>query len=308
MAAKPQELNQALNSKQYPASSIGYLAQGCIQGHIKGTILGVTSRGIFIQTHSRFLFFISFEHHPGPITINVPTAARKAGLELVPGEQVDISSGTLSLNHDHLVITTQGLTPWQPRKISSSALPAPERINRLTSAAGIVTGKTEFNGLSGVLPFLLPGLEQKKPEQMPQGYENMLILVQELNDIQSTAPIIDLLGSGSGLTPSGDDVIIGLLLAINRWGDITAAHGNLDHFNQQIISAAYQKTTTLSANLIECASRGLADQRLVDALDWLVSETGNDVSVIDALLTWGSSSGADTFVGFAAALSPGSKS
>jgi hypothetical protein len=103
-------------------------------------------------------------------------------------------------------------------------------------------------------------------------------------------------------------VIIGLLLAINRWQNFTAVRGNLDHFNQQIISSAYQKTTTLSANLIECASRGLADQRLVDALDWLVSEIGNDVRVIDELLTWGSSSGADAFVGFAAALSPGSKS
>ena len=308
MSAIPQESDQATYSKEYPASSIGSLAKERIQGHIKGTIRGVTSRGIFIQTHSRFLFFISFGHHPGPLTINVPPAARKAALELVPGEQVDISSGTLYLNGDHLVIATRGLSPWQPRIKSSSAFPASERINRLTSAAGIVTGKTEFNGLSCVLPFLLPALEQKKPEQLPHGYKNMLNLVQELNDIQSTAPIIELLGSGSGLTPSGDDVIIGLLLAINRWQNITAVRGNLDHFNQQIISAAYQKTTTLSANLIDCASRGLADRRLVDALDWLVSETGNDVRVIDELLTWGSSSGADAFVGFAAALSPGSKS
>ena len=79
---------------------------------------------------------------------------------------------------------------------------------------------------------------------------------------------------------------------------------NLDQINQEIVSAAYQKTTTLSANLIECAVQGLADQRLVAALDWLVSATGESMQVIERLLSWGSSSGGDAFVGFAAALAP----
>jgi hypothetical protein len=303
MAAIPQESNQASNSIYYPASSIGSLARDCIQAHSRGTIRGVTSRGIFIKTRSRFLLFISFEHHPGPLTINVPSA-RKAGIELVSGEQVEISSGKLSFKGDHLVITTQDLSPWQPGKTASSPLPESERHKRLISASGIVTSTAKFSGLSGVLPFLMPGLQQRNPDELPHGYENILNLVQDLNDIQSTELIIDLLGAGPGLTPSGDDVIIGLLLAINRWQNITAVRGYLDHFSQQIISAAYQKTTTLSANLIECAAQGLADQRLVVALDWLVSDTGNDVHVIDELLTWGSSSGAHAFVGFAAALAP----
>ena len=302
MVAIPQESKPASNSSHHPASSIGSLARDRIQAHSNGIIRGLTSRGIFIQTSSRFLFFISFEHHPGPLTINVPSA-REAGSELVPGEQVEISSGKISFGGDHLVITAQDLSPWQPGKNTSPALPASERHKRLVSASGIVTRNTKVSGLPGVLPFLMPGLEQKKPGQLPHGYENILNLVQELNDVQSTAPIIDLLGAGPGLTPSGDDLIIGLLLTINRWQNITAVRGNLGHFNQQIISAAYQKTTTLSANLIECAAQGLADQRLVAALDWLVSDTGNDVHVIDELLTWGNSSGADAFVGFAAALS-----
>jgi hypothetical protein len=59
----------------------------------------------------------------------------------------------------------------------------------------------------------------------------------------------------------------------------------------------------LSANLIECAALGLADQRLISALDCLIAGDQPGLEAIDQLLTWGSSSGADVFAGFAAALS-----
>ena len=96
---------------------------------------------------------------------------------------------------------------------------------------------------------------------------------------------------------------MGWLLAVNRWETENQNQHNLDLFNREIVAAGYQQTTTLSANLIECAAQGLADQRLIDALDWLVSSSETSMQSIDALLTWGSSSGSDVFVGFVVALS-----
>ncbi|MBM3146084.1 MAG: DUF2877 domain-containing protein, partial [Chloroflexi bacterium] len=69
------------------------------------------------------------------------------------------------------------------------------------------------------------------------------------------------------------------------------------NFNEQVIQAAYAKTTTLSANLIECAAQGLADERLIAALDYLMAGLGDEREMIHGLLDWGSSSGVDALVG-----------
>ena len=294
----------AVNPKQYSASANGSKACDLVHNLTEGMIFWVTSSGIFIKTDSRWLIFLSYELHPGPLTINVP-AARHAYTEIKPGDLVKIEFGRLSHQDHNLVISAQHLNAWQPRPPAFPALPRPDLHKRLVSAAEHITHSDQLGGLTDLLPNLLPipGQPSTGAVQIPHWYEKIRILVQDTNEHQSPASIIELLGTGPGLTPSGDDFIIGFLLAQSRWGHMLPAHENHDQFNQQIVSAAYQKTTTLSANLIECAAQGLADQRLISALDWLVSETPDDIQVIDDLLTWGSSSGGDAFVGFVAVLS-----
>ncbi len=111
-----------------------------------------------------------------------------------------------------------------------------------------------------------------------------------------------LLGLGSGLTPSGDDIVLGLLLALNRWGDVLAPGLERPAFNRAVLALAYARTTTLSANLIECASRGQADERLVTALDGLVTGVPGAESAAALLAGWGSSSGLDALCGMACIL------
>jgi len=105
------------------------------------------------------------------------------------------------------------------------------------------------------------------------------------------------------LTPGGDDLIVGVLLNLNRWKPQSLTKEQLENFNKEIVNQAYQKTTTLSANLIECAAKGLADERLIDALDWIKSDRFDDErKLIDGLLGWGNTSGIQVFIGFLLAL------
>ena len=92
-------------------------------------------------------------------------------------------------------------------------------------------------------------------------------------------------------------------MVLNRWKEVIFDGQDLDRLNQQVVEAAYRKTTTLSANLIECAALGLADERLIEALDWLVSGSEQEPTHLDEMLDWGSSSGIDVFVGYVVALS-----
>lgn len=109
------------------------------------------------------------------------------------------------------------------------------------------------------------------------------------------------LGLGQGLTPSGDDLIIGYLLTINRYRQLCPWISRLE-FNSTIIATAYQRTTNLSANLIECAASGQADERLVNALDEFMSPLSGLDPRLSQLKNWGSSSGLDAWVGMMLAL------
>jgi hypothetical protein len=59
----------------------------------------------------------------------------------------------------------------------------------------------------------------------------------------------------------------------------------------------------LSANLIECAASGKADERLIDALDGIMTGSPGPEECATLLLSWGNSSGGDSLAGMALALS-----
>ena len=118
------------------------------------------------------------------------------------------------------------------------------------------------------------------------------------NDLAARLDIDQLLGRGSGLTPSGDDCVLGLLLMLNRW----QANKDWCSLNQAVIDATYQKTTTISANLIECAAAGQADERLLNVIDGIVTGKPAIAECTEHVLSWGSSSGIDALAGMAVAV------
>jgi len=111
-----------------------------------------------------------------------------------------------------------------------------------------------------------------------------------------------MLGQGTGLTPAGDDVILGCLLALSRWGHILSPYLDLQALQQPLISQAYRQTTLLSANLIECAASGQADERLLLALDGIFTGQPSTEQCAALLLGWGNSSGCDALVGMGIAI------
>jgi hypothetical protein len=219
--------------------------------------------------------------------------------------RVRFGSGKFHIPDAAIVVNTNNSIVWHPKPPTAPALPAAARRERLIAAAETIISRGPEEGLSIFLPQLLETThnEEFNGEEFPSHFSSILDLANETGELPSPQFIVDLLGTGPGLTPSGDDFVMGLLLAVNRWETENQNQHNLDLFNREIVAAGYQQTTTLSANLIECAAQGLADQRLIDALDWLVSGSETSMQSIDALLTWGSSSGSDVFVGFVVALS-----
>lgn len=105
-----------------------------------------------------------------------------------------------------------------------------------------------------------------------------------------------LAGRGPGLTPAGDDIVAGVLLALHA----------LDHEGRdrasQLAEIAAPRTTTISAAWLRAAGRGEAAlpwHQLAAALTAEHSGAGLGQAVA-AILGWGASSGQAMLVGFAA--------
>jgi len=104
---------------------------------------------------------------------------------------------------------------------------------------------------------------------------------------------IQLAGLGSGLTPAGDDFLVGVML----WAWL--AHPAPHSFCRVIVKAAAPRTTTLSAAFLRAAARGECDAAWHQLLAVLGIDTDDElVPAVQRVLAHGATSGADTLAGF----------
>jgi hypothetical protein len=112
-----------------------------------------------------------------------------------------------------------------------------------------------------------------------------------------------ILGLGSGLTPSCDDFIAGLLMSVNFAGMAFSGNGR-DHARffkktgDQIVKLAKEKTTVYSLGLIGDASNGEGPLAALNLIRSLVAGSPEDtVSSAKKLIGMGAATGADIAVG-----------
>jgi Protein of unknown function (DUF2877) len=263
-------------------------------------LIGKTSRGCFLQTESTWTVFLSEETPRGPLTINLPPNTiipiKGAASGIIP-----LCQGILHFS-DTVHLSLQNGPRWQPSPPLKPILPADTRRNTFIETIQTILQRKAASDLTGILPDLLPLLDIPSPASVSDGpftkkLHALISCLQSADDGALEDHLTAFLGQGSGLTPSGDDFLLGFFLTLNRWGAFLPLANTARPLGQAIAAAARKKTTHLSASLITCATMGEADQRLVLALDSLMTlETCSPVW-LDGLLSWGSSSGMDAFVG-----------
>ncbi|MEP7328513.1 MAG: DUF2877 domain-containing protein [Betaproteobacteria bacterium] len=114
-----------------------------------------------------------------------------------------------------------------------------------------------------------------------------------------SAPAVDaLVGLGPGLTPSGDDFLCGMMVALHYLGHPMIAQ----RLAMQTLPIAAHGTNLISAAYLRYASAGQASGVLFDALESLVG--GGDARLpqrLDAVHAVGHTSGWDSLAGAATA-------
>jgi hypothetical protein len=280
------------------AASVGDRAWGAFESTLSGSVIGVTSGGVFIRAGADQIVFISRLEYRSPLTITL-RGGKPMFQHLELGMLAKFKSNRLVFPKPGLVITAAPTARWFPPLPTIDLADISGGLSkRLRDLGSRVLKKKSDVGLS----ILLPALLQQPHDGMVMSLEGEKALAAHsklrkggFSSFGET--LISLLGLGRGLTPSGDDLLVGFLLTLNRWQDILTVSFDVDGLNRQIIAEAFQTTTHLSANLIACAAGGAADERLLDGLDYIVTGHGNPELIADRLADMGSSSGADSLVG-----------
>jgi hypothetical protein len=283
-----------------PARSAGETALTELAQRQTGQVFGVTSRGVFIRTAASGILFLSFEEFRGPLTINLAEPFT-AFLGLQNGEPASTGQNRLQIPAAHIEVQAEPETVWLIPPPNLAGMAARQtRLENCVDLAGLVSVDKKNAGLGALLPALLGQQDDKSDSATEPLWSEVFRLRRALLDRDASAALDSLtafLGCGRGLTPAGDDFALGLLLMVNRWGSFTWDAPWRSALNKKLILAARQKTTALSAGLIACAAAAQADERLVDAADYLCTGRGDAARLVEVLSGWGSSSGIDALVG-----------
>jgi hypothetical protein len=286
------------------ATQIGFVARQILAGANSASVMGVTSRGVFLHLSSDWVLFLSFEPYRGPLTLNLMTG-RKELSQWQKGAEMQIHPDRLRFPSQDLELVYRDAMEWQPPDLPGRLLSPDQSRQRLEDVLLELAGMQKSSALADTLhAMLIPGRQLSQPQQTT--FRQLAAVCRACASQQAgkiAASVNPFLGRGAGLTPAGDDLVLGLLLALNRYGDVLAPGLDLKSLNREIVRGAYERTTTLSANLIECASRGQADERLILGLDGLLSEAHAPVVSAAYLAGWGNSSGVDALVGMGLAMS-----
>ena len=280
--------------------AIGFQANQVLLRNTSVEVYGTSSTGIYLQTANDLTLFVSREDFRGPLTINLK--GDPDGLSRVkPRTITNIRENSLVFPEAQLELSLDNAEIWEPADPKKYIRLRKKFLDDLYQQSKLLVGKDPFFPLLEmvfkVTSLPLPGF--------PDFYKNMLFLIKSIQTGVASNLAWEaqkLMGAGPGLTPLGDDLILGVLIAINRGKKSFYTESYLTQLNQAIIDLALDKTTRLSFSLFVCAADGSADQRLLTVMDGLLSgiEIKNDD--LAQMLAWGSTSGFAVLAGMILAL------
>ncbi len=271
--------------KKISANSIGHKVAEILNGGGGISVKGGTSRGVFLESEIGWMLFLSGEKFRGPLTLTLPDLPRTKERFII-GSVGKLSGEGMEFKDIGVRVKIQDAEVWayHPAYQEESGLSVRKAIESLkrTENAVIDTliGKRSAS-------FTNNEVLHKVIIKIPSAIQT--------EDYQGAVEMLGkILGIGEGLTPEGDDFVIGLLFVLR----IANSRYKQEHelLAKEIVDQAQKKTTRLSSNLIECAALGQVDERISLVVDSLI--TGQDgADLVEGLMNWGNTSGGMALAG-----------
>lgn len=286
------------------AIQIGGLAYKALSAGSCGGVMGVTSSGIFLRAANRIIFVTGADYR-SPYNVQVDQYENLAA-EIAVGDQWTSEAGALIFNDTNMRIDIINPRIWQPNPLASVDNDPDIQRSRILS---LIRRLCELDSNKGWLFLaqcdaahpLKPGSEAHRIHRMT---DDFIHAVQVMDQAGCLASAHSILGLGGGLTPSGDDWLTGFFLYhARRNAAQTDREPFLVDLGEAITDLAFERTTKISANRIEAACQGWAEELFLDVIDCLlVEKLVLSDEKITHLANFGHSSGVDTCMGIWAAL------
>ena len=218
-------------------AAVSPLVAGAVSGGAtRRRVLGVFATCVYVElgAHDRVLALLASDalHLPIGLRLAVPSTALSWGVE--PGDEVVVGAGRVVLPAHEIVAARLArpsrvrATSWVPTPADAARLPDP-------GVLGDLTRDLATTALAG------------RPVDQA---------------------VLGLVGAGRGLTPSGDDALCGVLLALASVENPDAARALATVRAQQL--PVLRRTTSLSAALVVAAASGYAVPDVVRLLTLVV--------------------------------------
>ena len=291
--------------KQVHAISMSWrVARAIRQEGWSGEVLAIHPRSCYITGEDAEVYAVVQQPlGNGPLSLVIPPLSDDPLTGLTEGSLVTSTGANLMVGED-LAVGLEQATLWDPK--SYPALGAnPEALSRCLAAVyQTATTRSPEQSLARLLPHLNDE-DLPKPLRAVGHFPRSQALIAGLTESlgqrnRRSLKVVtsSLAGLGPGLTPSGDDFLAGLLLALA----LTQEHrvdAGLTEIADLLVETAAPRTHEISAAYLRAAHAGEANERwhgLIKALS--AGNSTEAAAAAETVMTFGETSGADMLAGF----------
>lgn len=286
-------MTESILSARLRTISISRRVHELLQFARRGTVLATFARSCYLDLDGHISALVVPELLDGPLNLVVDLNGDFRFDDLPIGETVQGSDAGILIG-GAAQVTIQHAAVWEPQLVKWDRRHLPTVRTNMNFVREILLGEAPEGSFSTYLT---------DPASLNARARKGLMLLEEALTRRSWVSAGEaarhLAGLGGGLTPSGDDVLVGTLVSLS-----VLPYEELRELRNAIIAEVRGRTTRISEEYLEAAARGEAGEawhRLVRALP-VLDETAI-VSTARRVMAFGETSGSDMLAGFALATS-----
>lgn len=293
------------------ATSLSSTAARSLNQERIGQIHSVFTRVVNVLTSgNRLISVVGADVGNGPINVvtNMPQSMSMTSIGIGKNDEVLNVDGSILMGKNVLIISTKNVQQWKPQMLFQGKVLAIEKIkgNRKTMRE-VTCAYGRFSGLAQLIEYVEEGrldkLACQKLNPFARKASPHLSILREAikaKDYQGVRRSAQkLVGLGPGLTPSGDDVLSGLMTSLMLISqNLNICRGMVLEVNKNIISCVKGRTTLISQEFLMHARAGEANEPILALIEKILTGKPNEVEeTTKHVLAMGEASGADVVLG-----------
>lgn len=275
--------------------SVGCAVLEASQSNISGTIGAIFEKSVHLEGNGVVITLGNLDLPDHPYSIRCPDLPR--GLR--EGQEFQITDSTIVIPGSYRLDFGK-MDVYRPVMRVDSMAGTEEMLRALQVARHVVA---TFSFKDGFQSFAVVGpLHGMMAHAVLPVLERVMEAIH-VGDWDSMAEsAVELAGVGQGLTPSGDDFLVGLIAAL-RFHRVSGGQGPEAQLLDSLAAEVRDRTSVFSAQNVASAAKGWVSDIVSEWLTFL--HLGNSDAMVGAtrrLLAYGHSSGVDTFAGMTTGL------